>query len=99
MWFRCSRRPHLTIAPTGLRLDLANMLAALHPSFMRYPGGNFIEGGVNITNAVRWKKTDRRHCATSGPHENDAWGYWSTDGFGLDEYLQFCEDMRHDAAL
>ncbi|HZT22396.1 MAG TPA: carbohydrate binding domain-containing protein, partial [Verrucomicrobiae bacterium] len=27
----------------GLRADLANLLAALHPSFMRYPGGNFIE--------------------------------------------------------
>jgi alpha-L-arabinofuranosidase len=24
---------------------------------------------------------------------NDAWGYWSTDGFGLHEFLQFCEDM------
>jgi alpha-L-arabinofuranosidase len=40
----------------GLRADLANMLAALHPSFLRFPGGNFIEGW-NLTNAVRWEKT------------------------------------------
>ncbi|MGD0253339.1 MAG: alpha-L-arabinofuranosidase C-terminal domain-containing protein, partial [Verrucomicrobiota bacterium] len=75
----------------GLRLDLANMLAALHPSFLRYPGGNFIEG-ANITNAVRWKKTIGDIAQRPG-HMDDAWGYWSTDGFGFHEFLQFCEDM------
>ena len=75
----------------GLRLDLANMLSALNPSFMRYPGGNFIEAN-NLTNAVRWKKTIGDIAQRPG-HLNDAWGYWSTDGFGLQEYLQFCEDM------
>ena len=75
----------------GLRADLANMLAALHPSFMRYPGGNFIESNT-ATNAVRWKKTVGDTALRPG-HLNDSWGYWSTDGFGLQEYLQFCEDM------
>jgi alpha-L-arabinofuranosidase len=75
----------------GLRSDLANMLSALHPSFLRFPGGNFIEG-VNITNAVRWKKTIGDISQRPG-HMNDAWGYWSTDGFGYHEFLQFCEDM------
>jgi alpha-L-arabinofuranosidase len=75
----------------GLRADLANMLAALHPSFMRYPGGNFIES-YNVTNAVRWKKTIGDTALRPG-HLNDSWGYWSTDGFGLEEYLQFCEDL------
>ncbi|MGA9450928.1 MAG: alpha-L-arabinofuranosidase C-terminal domain-containing protein [Verrucomicrobiia bacterium] len=75
----------------GLRLDLANMLAALHPSFLRYPGGNYIEG-ANITNAVRWKKTIGDIAQRPG-HMDDAWGYWSTDGFGYHEFLQFCEDM------
>jgi hypothetical protein len=77
--------------PNGLRLDLANMLAALHPSFLRFPGGNFIEGN-NLTNAVRWKKTIGDIAQRPG-HMNDAWGYWSTDGFGYHEFLQFCEDM------
>lgn len=75
----------------GLRLDLANMLSALHPSFLRFPGGNFIEG-ENITNAVRWKKTIGDISQRPG-HMDDAWGYWSTDGFGYHEFLQFCEDM------
>ncbi|MGA9778421.1 MAG: alpha-L-arabinofuranosidase C-terminal domain-containing protein, partial [Verrucomicrobiia bacterium] len=75
----------------GLRSDLANMLSALHPSFLRFPGGNFIEG-VNITNAVRWKKTIGDISQRPG-HLDDAWGYWSTDGFGYHEFLQFCEDM------
>ena len=75
----------------GLRADLGNMLAALHPSFMRYPGGNFIEAN-NLTNSVRWKKTIGDISLRPG-HNNDSWGYWSTDGFGLPEYLQFCEDM------
>ena len=75
----------------GLRLDLANMLAALRPSFLRYPGGNFIEGN-NLANAVRWKKTVGDLAQRPG-HMNDAWGYWSTDGFGYHEFLQFCEDL------
>src|SRR5579862_498586 len=75
----------------GLRSDLASMLSALHPSFLRFPGGNFIEG-ANITNAVRWKKTIGDISQRPG-HLDDAWGYWSTDGFGYHEFLQFCEDL------
>jgi alpha-L-arabinofuranosidase len=85
--------PHATFfgRTNGLSMDLANMLAALHPSFMRYPGGNFIESNT-ATNAVRWKKTVGDTELRPG-HLNDSWGYRSTDGFGLEEYLQFCEDM------
>jgi len=75
----------------GLRRDLANMLADLGPSVYRYPGGNFIESW-NITNAVRWKKTIGDVASRPG-HLNDSWGYWSTDGYGLDEYFRQCEDM------
>jgi alpha-L-arabinofuranosidase len=76
----------------GLRADLANMLAALHPSFLRFPGGNFIEGN-NLTNAVRWKKTMGDISQRPG-HLNDAWGYWSTDGYGVDEFFRECEDLQ-----
>jgi alpha-L-arabinofuranosidase len=75
----------------GLRLDLANMLAALKPSFLRFPGGNYIESN-NVTNAVRWKKSIGDIALRPG-HMNDSWGYWSTDGFGAYEFFQFCEDM------
>jgi alpha-L-arabinofuranosidase len=76
----------------GLRSDLANSLADLRPSFLRYPGGNYIEGNY-LTNAVRWKRTVGDPALRPG-HMNDAWGYWSTDGFGYHEFLQFCEDLR-----
>jgi alpha-L-arabinofuranosidase len=75
----------------GLRLDLANMLAGLGPSFLRFPGGNFIEG-ANITNAVRWKKTIGDISERPG-HMDDAWGYWSSDGYGADEFFQECQDL------
>jgi alpha-L-arabinofuranosidase len=75
----------------GLRLDLASKLSDLHPSFFRYPGGNFIESW-NVTNAVRWKTTIGDLASRPG-HNNDSWGYWSTDGYGLDEAFRQCEDM------
>jgi len=75
----------------GLRLDLGNMLASLKPSFLRFPGGNYIESD-NVTNAVRWKKSIGDIAQRPG-HLNDAWGYWSTDGFGAHEFFQYCEDM------
>jgi alpha-L-arabinofuranosidase len=75
----------------GLRLDLANMLADMKPSIYRYPGGNFIESNT-LTNAVRWKKTIGEVASRPG-HLNDSWGYWSTDGYGLDEFFRQCEDM------
>ena len=38
----------------GLRKDLAEKLEALHPSFLRFPGGCVVEG-VNLENAYDWK--------------------------------------------
>ena len=88
--------PRATFAgrTNGLRLDLGNKLAALNPSFLRYPGGNFIESN-NVTNAVRWKKTIGDTASRPG-HLNDSWGYWSTDGYGLDEFFRQCEDLGYE---
>jgi alpha-L-arabinofuranosidase len=85
--------PHATYQSrtNGLRLDLANMLAAMKPNFLRFPGGNFIESNT-IANAVRWKKTIGDPATRPG-HLNDSWGYWTTDGYGLDEFFRQCEDM------
>jgi alpha-N-arabinofuranosidase len=30
---------------------------------------------------------------------NDAWGYWTTDGFGLLEFLEWCEDLNMQPVL
>jgi len=76
--------------PNGLRRDLAEMLAALKPGFVRFPGGCVVEGGT-VETAFDWKKS-------VGPLEarEEQWGPWNyreTHGMGFYEYLQFCEDI------
>ena len=72
----------------GMRIDLAEKLADLHPRFMRFPGGCYIEGG----NRYQW-----RH--TLGPVEerlgiyNSQWGYPVSNGMGFHEFLQLSEDL------
>ncbi|HEV8287253.1 MAG TPA: alpha-L-arabinofuranosidase C-terminal domain-containing protein [Chitinophagaceae bacterium] len=80
--------------PNGLRHDLAQYLADLKPAFIRWPGGCFVEG-INIESAPTWRRS-------IGPVEKrpgtySPWGYWSSDGFGYHEFLQFCEDIHADA--
>lgn len=76
--------------PNGLRADIAQMIADLHPRFVRFPGGCVVEAGSTET-AYDWK-------LTVGPVEerSERWGPWNyrrTQGMGLFEYLQFCEDL------
>lgn len=80
--------------PNGLRPDLARMIAGLKPGFIRFPGGCFVEG-ITIEDRPQWKRT-------LGPLEGrpgtySPWGYWSTDGLGYHEFLQFAEDVGADA--
>jgi len=81
--------------PNGLRTDLAQYIADLKPSFVRWPGGCFVEG-INVENTPNWKKS--LGPVEKRPGTYSVWGYWSSDGFGYHEYLQFCEDI-HAAAL
>lgn len=41
--------------PNGNRIAIMEKLAAMHPSFLRFPGGNYLEGG-NIGTRFDWKK-------------------------------------------
>jgi alpha-N-arabinofuranosidase len=80
--------------PNGMRKDLAQYIADLKPSFIRWPGGCFVEG-ITIQSAPDWKNT-------IGPVEKRAetyspWGYYTSNGFGYKEYLQFCEDIGASA--
>ena len=74
----------------GLRVDLMEMMAEMHPKFLRFPGGNYLEGN-NFANRFNWKQTignpDER------PGHQSPWGYRSTDGLGLLEFLQWAEDV------
>ncbi len=80
--------------PNGLRVDLAKHLEQLKPSFIRYPGGCYVEG-LSWESAPDWRKM------VCPPEDRPGqWGYWqyrSTDGFGYHEFLQFCEDLGSDA--
>lgn len=77
--------------PNGCRRDLAEKLAALHPTFVRFPGGCFVEGMSRET-AYEWKRTIGPVEERPG-HMNANWGYPCTDGMGYHEYLQLCEDL------
>ena len=73
------------------RRDVMKRLAALRPSFVRFPGGCWVEGN-NMKEAYRWKETlgsvwERR------PKWN-IWGYWASNGIGFHEYLLLCEALR-----
>jgi len=80
--------------PNGCRRDLAELLAALHPRFLRFPGGCFVEGTWrdNQTNRFEWKKTIGPIERRPG-HMNVNWGYRVSDGLGFHELLQLSEDL------
>jgi alpha-N-arabinofuranosidase len=76
--------------PNGLRPDLMRMLVDMKPKFLRFPGGNYLEGNT-FKDRFPWKETlgpleDR-------PGHQTPWGYRSTDGMGMMEFLLWCEDM------
>jgi len=80
----------------GNRTDLMQMLVDMKPKFLRFPGGNFLEGPL-ITDAFPWK-------TTLGPLENrpghkGSWGYRPSDGMGLLEFLEWTEDMGAEPLL
>lgn len=76
--------------PNGMRVDLAEYLQGLKPAFVRWPGGCYVEG-INVQSAPDWKRTIGR--LEDRPGTYSPWGYWSSDGFGYHEFLQFCEDI------
>ncbi|HEX7780651.1 MAG TPA: alpha-L-arabinofuranosidase C-terminal domain-containing protein [Vicinamibacterales bacterium] len=80
--------------PNGLRPDLAQAVADLKPGFIRGPGGCFAEG-ITIESRPQWKRT--LGPVETRPGTYSPWGYWSTDGFGYHEFLQFAEDVGADA--
>lgn len=77
--------------PNGLRKDLAEMLEAMHPAFVRFPGGCIVQGH-KLTDRYEWKDT-------IGPveerkEEKNFWGYQQSYGIGFYEYFRLCEDLN-----
>lgn len=82
--------------PNGNRPDLMDRMVALHPTFLRLPGGNYLEGD-RLEDWYNWKETvgplvDR-------PGHQAPWSYWSTDGLGLLEFFEWCEDLKVEPVL
>jgi alpha-L-arabinofuranosidase len=80
----------------SFRPDIMKLLAAMRPKFLRFPGGNYLEGNT-ISERFNWKKTigptqDR-------PGHKSPWGYWSNDGIGLLEFLDWCQDLHMQPVL
>ncbi|TFK41577.1 arabinofuranosidase [Crucibulum laeve] len=65
----------------GMRVDIATALAEMGPSFFRLPGGNNLEG------QTVGPLVDR-------PGRVGDWSYVNTDGLGLLDYLNWCEDLN-----
>ena len=82
--------------PNGDRKDLSQMLEDAQPKFLRFPGGNYVEGN-NFNERFNWKQmvgpVEQR------PGHRSCWGYWSTDGFGLPEFLGWCQDIGMEPVL
>jgi alpha-L-arabinofuranosidase len=80
----------------GNRPDLMEMMSAMHPKFLRLPGGNYLEGD-QIDERFDWKNTigplvDR-------PTHRSPWNYQSSDGMGLLEFLEWTEDLKIETVL
>lgn len=74
----------------GLRKDIAQAIADLHPKFVRFPGG-CMSHGDGIDNIYHWTHS-------VGPLEDrnpdrNIWRYHQTRGIGFYEYFLFCEDI------
>ncbi len=84
----------------GLRKDLAQALADLHPGILRFPGGCIVEG-TTLENRYQWKNT-------VGPVENrpiniNRWNYgtfermfpdyYQSGGLGFYEYFRLAEEI------
>ena len=76
--------------PNGMRIDMAEMQAALKPKLIRFPGGCDVES-CSVDSGWNWKKS-------IGPIDQrpgkvvQHWHYRNSQQFGLDEMFQMCED-------
>jgi alpha-L-arabinofuranosidase len=88
--------PTFNNRPNGNRPDIMKLMANMKPAFLRFPGGNFLEGPY-LTDAFPWKLT--LGPLENRPGHNGSWSYRASDGMGLLEFLWWCEDLNIEAVL
>ncbi|MCR5818985.1 MAG: carbohydrate binding domain-containing protein [Prevotella sp.] len=85
----------------GMREDLAQALADVHPGVFRFPGGCIVEG-TDLATRYQWKNTvgpvenrplneNRWHYTFTNRYFPD---YFQTYGLGFFEFFQLCEDIK-----
>jgi alpha-N-arabinofuranosidase len=82
--------------PNGNRADLMQFMADMNPRFLRCPGGNYLEGDW-IATRFPWKNT--LGDLAQRPGHPGCWGYRSSDGLGLLEFLEWAEDLGAEPVL
>jgi alpha-N-arabinofuranosidase len=75
----------------GNRPDIMQKLVDMKPTFLRFPGGNYVEGRGR-DDIFDWKKTVGP--IAQRPTHLSPWNYRSSDGMGLLEFLEWTEDMH-----
>jgi alpha-N-arabinofuranosidase len=80
----------------GNRPDMMQLLSDMKPAFLRFPGGNYLEGQMFSTRFA-WKKT--LGALEQRPGHMGTWSYRSSDGLGLLEFLHWCEDLKMEPLL
>jgi len=88
--------PTFKDTPNGNRIDIMQLLADMKPTFLRLPGGNFLEGDL-ISTHFPWKQT--LGDLSQRPGHPGCWSYRASDGMGLLEYLEWCEDLNIQPVL
>ena len=83
-------------APGGLRPDLMKLMAGLHPAFIRLPGGNYLEGDY-FSSRFNWKH--EIGPVQDRPGHMGCWEYRSSGGFGLPQYLLWCQQLHAEPVL
>lgn len=84
----------------GLRKDIVELLDALNPGFLRFPGGCIVEGRT-LAKRYQWKKTvgpvEKRDMLVNRWNTEFAHraapDYFQSFGLGFFEYFQLAEDM------
>jgi alpha-L-arabinofuranosidase len=82
--------------PNGFRADIMEKLAAMKPTFLRFPGGNYVEGNF-LWERFNWK--EMIGPLLFRPGHRSCWNYRSTDGMGLLEFMNWCEDLNIQPVL
>jgi alpha-N-arabinofuranosidase len=88
--------PTFNDRPNGNRIDIMQLLDGMKPKFLRFPGGNFLEGDL-IEDRYPWKKT--LGGLEQRPGHAGCWSYRASDGMGLLEFLEWCEDLKMEPLL